>query len=242
VRTILVIQNDLTDPPALVGAWLEAAGATLRVIEAFNGEVVPNAVPADVDAVLPLGGAIGANDDDVAPWLVAERALLADAVDRGIPVLGICLGGQLLAASTGGRVGLATNTEVGVYQISIAADQTADPVFGAMAATSHPTAQWHQDEVLQLPPAATVLASSAACEVQIFGLGANTYGLQFHPEVDSEVFFSWLDEADEALNRSGKDGSLIKSEFTAAETQLTISWRAAVERWFSHIPARSTAV
>ena len=94
---VLAIQNDQTDPPLLVGQWLAESGISVQVIEACFGEQVPAAVPPGVHGVLALGGVMGAGDDGVAPWLVAERALLADATDRGIPVLGLCLGAQLLA-------------------------------------------------------------------------------------------------------------------------------------------------
>ena len=79
---VLAIQNDQTDPPLLVGQWLAESGISVQVIEACFGEQVPAAVPPGVHGVLALGGVMGAGDDGVAPWLVAERALLADATGR----------------------------------------------------------------------------------------------------------------------------------------------------------------
>ena len=111
---VLAIQNDPTDPPLMVGEWLAEAGLAVQVIHACFGEQVPAVVPAGVHGLLPLGGVMGATDDDIAPWLVAERALLADATARGVPVLGLCLGAQLLATATGGRVELGPVTEIGV--------------------------------------------------------------------------------------------------------------------------------
>ena len=103
---VLAIQNDPTDPPLLVGEWLEEDGIRVEVVRACSATRCPAACPPGVDGVLVLGGAMGAYDDDVAPWLADEQALLADAVERGTPVLGLCLGGQLLAAAIGGRVEL----------------------------------------------------------------------------------------------------------------------------------------
>jgi GMP synthase-like glutamine amidotransferase len=85
---VLAIQNDPTDPPLLVGEWLEEDGIRVVVVQACFGETVPSSVPDGVHGILPLGGAMGAYDDRIAPWLPAERSLLADAVGTGVPVLG----------------------------------------------------------------------------------------------------------------------------------------------------------
>ncbi len=98
---ILAIQNDETDPPHLAGVWLQEFGFTIQVIKAYEGESVPSAVPQGIAGLLPLGGHMGALDDHVADWLPNERALLNDAVTRGIPIFAICLGAQLLAEATG---------------------------------------------------------------------------------------------------------------------------------------------
>ena len=82
---VLAIQNDPTDPPLLVGEWLEEDGIRVEVVRACFGEAVPSIVPDGVHGLLPLGGAFGVHDDEVAPWLVHERALVRDAVARGIP-------------------------------------------------------------------------------------------------------------------------------------------------------------
>ncbi len=82
---ILAIQNDPTDPPHLVGEWLEEQGHEIVLLQAFSGEEVPGMVPDGIDAVIPLGGSMGALDDHIAAWLPAERKLLADAVARGYP-------------------------------------------------------------------------------------------------------------------------------------------------------------
>ena len=231
---VLAIQSDATDAPLMMGEWLEEAGLRVDVVRAFAGEAVPAAVPPGVHGLLPLGGAMGANDDDIAPWLPDERALLADAVATGVPVLGLCLGGQLLAAATGGRVALGPVTEIGVVRVRRTVDGLLDPVISQavpVAGSDIPAAQWHQDHILELPDDAVLLLTNEACRVQGFRLGDTAYGLQLHPEVDAETFISWANVDDEALARSGRDVAEAAVEIRAAERDLITAWRPVAQAW-----------
>lgn len=231
---VLAIQSDPTDPPLLVGEWLEEDGIRVDVIGACFGEPVPDVVPDGVHGILPLGGAMGANDDDVAPWLVNERALLVDAVERGIPVLGLCLGGQLLAAAMGGRVTLGPATEIGVVDVQRTVDGLIDPVLSQAvpaAGSDIPATQWHQDNIVELPDGAVLLLTNPACPVQGFRVGSTAYGLQLHPEVDPEKLVSWAAAADEALARSGRDAGEAAAEVRAAEADLIAAWRPVTRAW-----------
>lgn len=231
---VLAIQNDPTDPPLLVGEWLEEDGIRVEVVQACFGEPVPREVPAGVHGLLALGGAMGANDDDVAPWLADERALLADAVERGMPVLGLCLGGQLLAAATGGRVELGPTQEIGLAYVRRTVDGLTDPVLAQAvpsAGNEIPAAQWHQDHVAELPDGAVLLLTNDACRVQAFRLGDTAYGLQLHPELDAVTFRSWADYPDDALRRSGIDPLVVADDVDAAEGDLIAAWRPVTRAW-----------
>jgi GMP synthase-like glutamine amidotransferase len=231
---VLAIQSDPTDPPLLVGEWLEEDGIRVDVIGACFGEPVPVTVPEGVHGILPLGGVMGAHDDDVAPWLVNERALLVDAVERGIPVLGLCLGGQLLAAAMGGRVTLGPATEIGVVDVQRTVEGLVDPVLSQAvpaAGADIPATQWHQDNIVELPDGAVLLLTNAACPIQGFRVGANAYGLQLHPEVDPESFVAWAAAADEALSRSGRDAAEAADEVRQAEADLIAAWRPVTRAW-----------
>ena len=240
---VLAIQNDPTDPPLMVGQWLAEAGIAVRVIEACFGEQVPAVVPAGVHGLLPLGGVMGATDDQVAPWLVAERALMADATKRGVPVLGLCLGAQLLAAATGGRVELGPETEIGVVSVSRTADGLADFVMGAIGAPGDdiPAGQWHQDHIVELPDAAVLLLTNTVCRVQGFRIGENAYGLQLHPEVDADTFESWARMVDETLDRSGCDIDEACAQFRAVEPDLIRAWRPMTRAWADLVWQYATA-
>jgi len=224
---ILVIQNDETDPPHLVGRWLEEVGYQLRLIRADLGEMVPRTVPDDATALLVLGGHMGALDDHVAPWLADERALLSDAVSRDIPILGICLGAQLLAIAAGGVVSRAASGEIGVFSMEPTREAASDPIFDIPAGTY--AMQWHEDEVSVLPQNAIRLASSERCANQIFAIGSASYGVQFHPEADLSIVQAWEAEPDHAYLESGKESVL--PEISAAQSELAALWKPIIQRW-----------
>jgi GMP synthase (glutamine-hydrolysing) len=241
---VLAIQNDPTDPPLLVGEWLEEDGVRVEVLRAYDGEPVPRTVPDGVHGLLPLGGAMGANDDDVAPWLPDERALLADAVDRGVPVLGLCLGGQLLAAATGGRVELGPTQEIGLVYVRRTVDGLVDPVTSQAVPSSGadlPATQWHQDFITGLPDGAVVLLTNDVCPVQAFRLGDTAYGLQMHPELDPATFRSWADYPDDALRRAGIDPLAAADVVDASEPELIRAWRPVTRAWGDLVWARAGA-
>jgi GMP synthase (glutamine-hydrolysing) len=222
--TILAIQNDETDPPHLVGRWLAELGFEVKVIHAYRGELVPNKVPKDVAALMPLGGHMGALDDQVAPWLKAERELLADAVSKDFPIFAICLGAQLLAAATDGKVERMPKSEIGIFEIkSVASDPIVD--FGQSAITS----QWHEDYVTKLPTGAKLLAASELCTNQIYKMGSHTYAFQSHPEVDGAIVTRWEEDADNAFIESGSVS--VKAQIAAAEVDLVKTWKPIVQSW-----------
>jgi GMP synthase-like glutamine amidotransferase len=235
--TILVIQNGKQDPPHLVGAWLEEIGFKLKILTAFKGAEVPSAVPNGICAVIPLGGSMSATDDEVAPWLPAERALLADAVKRDIPIFAICLGAQLLAAATDGEVTRAESGEIGLHSITFNEIANTDPVFGSVTKLFPvPVTQWHEDLVSKLPSSAITLASSDLCPNQVYRIGANTYAVQFHPEVDGDLVQEWEIHADNAFKSSGR--SDVAKEIHQAQDALVATWKPVIQKWGERVLAQ----
>lgn len=179
---ILVLQHDADAPAGLLAEWAPARGVELVIVRLDRGELVPDGIAA-FDRVVSLGSEQSADDDDV-PWQSVEQATLRAAAEAGVPILGICFGGQSLARALGGGVRRAARPEIG--WVSVGA-RVADFDDG-------PWLEWHRDEILP-PQDAEILAANAS-GVQAFRLGPHV-GLQFHPEVTEAIVGTWADAARE---------------------------------------------
>jgi GMP synthase (glutamine-hydrolysing) len=175
---VTVIQHVPFEGPALIRDVLREQDIEVDVVRIDLGMPVPSA--ESVDALVVMGGPMGAFDDLDHPHLPAERELLAACVRSGKPVLGVCLGAQLLAASLGGCVHRGPAPEVGIGTVQLTEEGRRDPVLGPVPELA--VLHWHQD-TFELPDGATLLANSARYRHQAFRLG-NAYGLQFHVEID----------------------------------------------------------
>lgn len=133
---------------------------------------------------------MSANDEEKYPWIRAEMELLKQSVELDLPVIGICLGGQLLAKALGGRVTRNYSREIGWHAIEVSDSGFQDPIItagGRMPTVYH----WHGDTFI-LPPNAHLLAHSQHCERQAFKVNDQVYGFQFHPEADDALIKEWL--------------------------------------------------
>jgi GMP synthase-like glutamine amidotransferase len=186
-----MLQLSDVDPPERLADWLTEAGADLETCRPAAGEL-----PEQLDGyagVVCMGGEMSANDDADHPWLPGVRKLLANAVAHRMPVLGVCLGAQLLAASTGGAVRPgADGPEAGTALVAKRDVAAYDPLFAPLPMTPD-VIQFHHDEIHRLPPGATLLASSTRYQNQAFRVGVAGYGLQFHIETSPAVVLSWVD-------------------------------------------------
>jgi GMP synthase-like glutamine amidotransferase len=226
---LLVLQPSGLGPPARLGEWLLAAGAGLDVVRPFAGDPVPADASA-WDGIVCLGGEMGAMDDDEHPWLVDVRALLADAVRRGVPVLALCLGAQLLAAATGGRVAeAAEGPEVGPMPIVRRDASIGDDLLGMLPLTPL-VLQFHQDEVATLPPGAVHLAASPRCENQAFRVGEAAWGVQGHIETTPELVLEWEQDAPE-LAAHARPGSLDPEHLRLEHEDIEHAWRPVAGRF-----------
>lgn len=236
---ILVVEHQHDAGSGLIGRRLVELGIELVTVGPDTGHQIPRK-PDGFDGVIVLGGSMGPTSDEEAPWLEPTRALLDAAVTREIPTLGICLGAQLLSTATGGRVGtMPGGPEVGVHRITLTAAAAEDPLFRGLDADAPelPVVQWHWLETAQLPEGATLLAMSTACRNQVYRLGMNAWGLQFHPEALGDTAQDWRDVED--LTVEGLDPDTVVAEVRAAEPKLRELWGRLAER-FADIAGSNT--
>jgi GMP synthase (glutamine-hydrolysing) len=182
---------------------LEELGLDLEEIDASSPRLDELEVAA-LGGVISLGGEMGAHEENAYPFLTREIALLREAHAKGVPVLGICLGGQLLARALGAPVRARHRDEVGWLEVEILHH---DLLFGQPGPTRQ--FQWHKDS-FDVPDRADHVASSAACPGQVFRAGAS-YGIQFHPELTVDLLRLWsgTEEGRADLVANGHDPSAL---------------------------------
>lgn len=240
--TIVVIEHETSCPPAHFGRWLLDAGAELDLRRPYLGDELP--AVTDVDGWVVLGGSPGATADDVMPWLPEVRSRLLAAGKHHVPALGICLGHQLACVAYGGEsVPNPTGQQVGLYPVGWTAAAADDELVGPMvdreAVGGGPlrSVQWNSD-IVALPADATLLATTAAGEVQAARFAPTVWGVQFHPEVDVPVLESWADgDRADHLER-GIDQATVLAEIDAARAELDDAWRPLAERFVALVRAR----
>jgi GMP synthase (glutamine-hydrolysing) len=228
---VLVLQHIACEPPGVYEDVLDEHGATIHRVELDEGDPLPDW--RAFDAIVAMGGPMGALDDNEHPWLTDEKRLIADAVRSGLPFWGVCLGVQLLAASLGARVYPGAAPEVGVLPVLLTDEALADPVF-AGTPRELLSLQWHGD-TFDLPDGATRLAGSPAYPNQAFRVGADAYGVQFHLEVSAALAREWADVPAyaESLERVLGEGALDRliAELEARADGLLSHGRRLFERW-----------
>ena len=150
----------------------------------------PPTDPAEYDALIFMGGPMSINDD--LPYLRREEEYIRQAIGRGIPVLGVCLGSQLIAHALGAEVRRNAVKEIGWFEVELTDTGRSDPLFQAFR-SPEPVFHWH-GETFELPPGAKLLASSERCRNQAFRLGTTVYGVQFHLEITPAMIADWCVE------------------------------------------------
>jgi GMP synthase (glutamine-hydrolysing) len=194
---VAIVENTRITHHGLVGVALHEAAALIDLYKPWSGQPLPTGV--DADALVVFGGEQSAIDDHIHPYLpdLAQLMSVYTAADR--PVLGICLGSQLLARAFGAENHLGIAPEFGWVDVTLTDSGKNDPVLSVLP-TGFQIFQWHSD-TFTLPPGAVHLAQNDAAAVQAFRIGRATYGTQFHFEASQAVVTDWARSFPESIER-----------------------------------------
>jgi GMP synthase-like glutamine amidotransferase len=217
---ILVLQNDPISPAGTVEERLRTAGADIETVKPLHGDALPS--PDGYAGAVVLGGAMSANDDEIYPALAPMRDLLREFHAADKPLLGICLGSQILSRCFGGQVRPHTVVEFGYTPLTLTDEGRRDPL---LAGLSNPQwiMQYHED-TFDVPAAGVQLMAGEACANQAFRVGRATYGFQCHFEATADLVRHWSEATRGYLDR--KFGARVP---------------AIIEGLYRDIPARAPA-
>jgi len=188
------IQHVPYEGPGVILEWADRQGYIISCTRTWLNEPFP--LPKDIDWLVLMGGPMSVLEEDIYPWLIEEKKLVAGCISSGRRVIGICLGAQMIARSLGAEIRVNGEKEIGWYPLELSAQAKDTPhaniLNGLMAF------HWH-GETFDLPAGALHLCSSIACENQAFQYGANTLALQFHLEVDEAALRGMVSEMAQEL-------------------------------------------
>jgi len=234
----LVIQHAAPERCFAIGEALDAQGVDIDVRRVHASEPLPQRLGDDVDGVVVMGGPMSATSDDRFPTHGQEIALLTAAVEAGLPVLGVCLGAQLLAVAAGGRVFRgAAGAEIGWAPVRFTTAAAADPLFAAAPETLT-VLHWH-GETYELPAGAVHLAWSERYPQQAFRVGDRAWGLQFHLEVDQVAVAEFVDVFGEEAVAAGTSPTAIIAGAPPALEALDPHRREILARFAALVAAAS---
>jgi GMP synthase (glutamine-hydrolysing) len=215
MRVLTIVHEEDAGP----GVFMDVLAASGADVDNWlvAAEQEPPAPASAYDAILTFGGSQHPDQKDRYPWLATETRFLSDALRGRVPMLGVCLGAELIAVAEGTGARRMSRPEIGWYAVKLTSAGVTDPVLGPIA-RPFPALEWHSYEVA-LPSRATALARSANC-LQAFRIGDFAWGIQFHAEVTAEDFQRWLDDfaSDEDFMEEGMEPDAI-----AAETEQRIA-------------------
>lgn len=232
MKTAIAIRHLDFEDLGTLQPLLAARGYAIRHVDATLDDLADPALQA-ADLLVVLGGPIGAFDEELHPFLRDELALLHQRLASRRPLLGICLGAQLIARALGARVQSMGAKEIGFGPLTLTPQGQASPL-AHLGDT--PVLHWHGDQ-FDIPPGAQALASTAACPHQAFALGSQVLGLQFHLEADTRRLERWLVGHACELAQAGIDPRRLRGAAQALHHSLPAAARAVFTHWLDQAEA-----
>ena len=215
----LVIECSDMAPSSRLGTALQDHGHRLDVRRVHRGDNV-RTDSIDCDAVLCFGGPQSANDDSL-PWLAGVMDCLRASHESGIPVLGICLGSQVLGRAMGGRVdAMPSGPRIGWAETMLTVTGREDPLHRGLPWRMS-NFHWNRDCLVELPPGAQVHSTGPSEDIQCWSLGLRTYGIQNHPEIAREQVGAWAADDAELLGERGISPDVLEEESDARFAEFT---------------------
>lgn len=225
---VWVVQHISCETPGIIADALREKGITPRHVRTFARDRVPQGIGEAAGLIL-MGGPMGVYEQDRYPFLRDEIALIQSALENKRPVLGICLGSQLLAAALGAEVKKGRKKEIGWHAVTLSQAAAADPLWRGIE-PRFTAYHWHGDR-FELPAGAVSLASSALTECQAFRFGSNAYGFLFHMEVTQKIIEDMVETFSDELKKEGMDGVEIIEQAKEYLTRLQAIGSSVFERW-----------
>lgn len=225
---ILVVEQHDKPSIGVVGETLHNLGVETRIVWGARGDALPPA-HREYDGIIVLGGAMTALDDETRPYFPALTRLIQEFAEADKPVLGICLGAQLIARAFDAELRIGGDFEFGFHTVSPTAAAADDPVLGHLDRPMR-LFQWHTDHY-ELPPDAERLATGEHYENQGYRIGRAVYGMQFHFEVTESVVGNWIDATPDLEQRAPGYRDWLPAQFAAHENASIHFCRAVTRRW-----------
>ncbi|MDZ7841697.1 MAG: type 1 glutamine amidotransferase [Gammaproteobacteria bacterium] len=225
---ILVVEQHDQPSIGVVGETLGELGAAIHTVWGARGESPPRS-HRNYDGIVVLGGSMTALDDEVRPYFPKLTDLIRDFAESAKPVLGVCLGAQLVARAFDADLQLGGELELGFHTVSPTPAAADDPVFRELNEPL-PLFQWHTDHY-DLPPGAELLATGERYRNQAFRIGRNVYATQFHFEVTEAMAQSWIDLTPELEDEAPGCRHWLPTQFAEHGAASIAFCRAVTRRW-----------
>ncbi|MFQ5682221.1 MAG: type 1 glutamine amidotransferase [Candidatus Binatia bacterium] len=234
---VWVLQHTPCETLGTIADVLETTGISSQTVRVFEGAPVPKSI-GDANGLIVMGGPMGVHDQSHCPFLTEEMRLIGQALQEERPVMGICLGSQLLAATLGAPVIKGERKEIGWYSVTLGESAKSDVLWADVEA-SFMAYHWHGD-VFELPRNAVPLASSSLTRTQAFRYGHHTYGFLFHMEVTKKIIQGMVATFTDELQEAKVDGDEILHQAEDYLPRLQRIGSLVFKRWANTVTRASS--